>query len=138
MTMYIQNIGIELCKSIKFVYFWLSVMNLDQIENWVRQKFQFFGWFSQKCVKHSSKKCFKVPLHPIYELYAICCCNFWKNSLNFILVWYFFLKLKNITKLCHKYIEISLKKRNFLFFCARSLKINRKQAIKIVEIEFKY
>ena len=50
----------------------------------------------------------------------------------------FFLKFKNITKLCHKNIEISLKKRNFLFFGARALKINRKLAINIVEIEFKF
>ena len=38
--------------------------------------------------------------------------------------------------LCHKNIEISLK--NFLFFGARALKINRKLAINIVEIEFKF
>ena len=50
----------------------------------------------------------------------------------------FLLKLKNITKLCHKNIGISLKKRNFLFFGAIALKINRKLAINIVEIEFKF
>ena len=50
----------------------------------------------------------------------------------------FFLKFKNITKLCHKNIEISLKKCNFLFFGARALKINRKLAINIVEIEIKF
>ena len=50
----------------------------------------------------------------------------------------FFLKFKNITKLCHKNIDISLKKRIFLFSGASALKINRKLAINIVQIEFNF
>ena len=37
-----------------------------------------------------------------------------------------------------KYRDFVKKKRNFLFFGARALKINRKLAINIVEIEFKF